>query len=202
MSYGLHVGSVVANVSASLILGGYDSSRCLGDPLVSDSTSVTLTSIELNVTSGGTAYTNASSIPITSLLRANGSSTSSIEVYPDPGVPYMYLPQDTCDAIASHLPVSYSSDWNLYLWDTDDAAYEDIVSSPHYLAFTFSNGSSSTTINIPFSLMNLTLGNPLTSDNLQYLPCSPWVPSTAPYTLGRSFLQGAFVSKPKGMTHI
>ncbi|KAK5128957.1 hypothetical protein LTR85_000290 [Meristemomyces frigidus] len=197
-SYGLHIGSVNANVSGSLVLGGYDSSRCLTEPLISDSQSVTLTGISLNVSSGGYAYENASSVPIQNLLRANGSSLDKLEVYPDPGVPYLYLPQDTCDAIAAHLPVTYDSDYNLYFWNTSSQSYTDIISSPHYLEFTFSGGSSgpsSTTINIPFALLNLTLENPLVSTDTQYFPCSPWTPSSAGYHLGRSFLQGAFLAQ-------
>lgn len=197
-SYGLQVGSVYPNVSGSLVLGGYDSARCLTEPLISDSQSVTLTGISLNVSSGGYAYENASSIPIQNLLRANGSAVEKLEVYPDPGVPYLYLPQDTCDAIAAHLPVTYNADFNLYLWNTSSSSYTDIISSPHYLEFMFSGGSSgpsSTTINIPFALLNLTLGTPLVSSDTQYFPCSPWTPSSAGYYLGRSFLQGALLAQ-------
>lgn len=181
-------------------MGGYDASRCLTEPIISGSDTVTLTNIALNVSSGGSAYTNSSSgsVPIQNLLRANGSSVSSLDVQPDPGVPYMYLPQDTCDAIAAHLPVTYNSDFNLYFWDTSDAAYQKIISSPHFLAFTFSGGSSgpsSTTINVPFAVMNLTLESPLVSSSTQYFPCSPWTPSSAPYHLGRAFLQGAFLAQ-------
>ncbi|KAK4550462.1 hypothetical protein LTR36_000041 [Oleoguttula mirabilis] len=197
-SYGLHIGSVKENVSGSLVLGGYDSSRCLTEPLISNSQSVTLTSIALNVSSGGYAYQDASSVPIEDLLRANGSSLGQLEVYPDPGVPYMYLPQGTCDAIAAHLPVDYDPDYNLYFWNTSSPSYTNIMSSPHFLGFTFSGGSSgpsSTIINIPFVLLNLTLESPLVSTETQYFPCSPWASSGAPYSLGRAFLQGAFLAQ-------
>ncbi|KAI7447922.1 hypothetical protein KC336_g860 [Hortaea werneckii] len=195
VSYGLHVGSVVANVTPSLILGGYDSSRILTPPLVSDSRSFSLTGISLNVTEGGNAYASEQSLPLTGLLQANGSSVDSMEVYPDPGLPYMYLPRETCDAIAEHLPVEYNSDFNLYFWNTEDENYHKVLTSPHVLAFSFSAGNSETTINIPLALMNLTLEYPLVSESTPYFPCSPWTPSTAPYHLGRSFLQGAFLGQ-------
>lgn len=89
-SYGLQIGSVYPNVSGSLTLGGYDASRCITEPLISDSQSVNLVGISLNVSSGGFAYEDASSVPILDLLRANGS-VAQIEVTPDPGVRYLSI---------------------------------------------------------------------------------------------------------------
>jgi hypothetical protein len=142
------------------VLGGYDSSRCLTDPIVSSLDTVQLQSIALNVSSGGYAYLNTSSAYIPDLLRANGSAANNISVHPRPGVPHLYLPQDTCDAIASHLPVTYSPEFNLYLWDTEKQheAYNDIVSSPHHLSFTFSSeDGKQSTISVPFAHLNLTM---------------------------------------------
>jgi len=111
-------------------------------------------------------------------------------------VPYLYLPQDTCDAIAAHLPVTYNADYNLYIWNSNSQAYKEIVSSPHFLSFTFSAGSGgSTIINVPFALLNLTLETPIIGNPVQYFPCSPWKPDAAGYTLGRSFLQAAFLAQ-------
>jgi hypothetical protein len=199
LSYGLHIGSVEPNVTGSLVLGGYDISRCLTDPIVSSLDTVQLTGISMNVSSGGHAFLNSTSAYIPDLLRANGSSTKSLPVHPRPGVPHLYLPQDTCNAIASHLPVTYSPEFNLYLWNTDDQAYEDIVSSPHHLSFTFSSDDDDSkdgkTINVPFALLNLTLTSPIVSSTTQYFPCKPWTPNTTGYTLGSAFLQAAFLAQ-------
>jgi hypothetical protein len=83
----------------------------------------------------------------------------------------------------------------LYLWDTGDSAYQRIISSPHFLSFDLTNGSSSTTINVPFALLNLTVESPLIGTPTQYFPCSPWTPGDVGYTLGRSFLQAAFLAQ-------
>jgi hypothetical protein len=136
------LGSVEPNVTGSLVLGGYDISRCLTDPIVSSLDTVQLSGISMNVSSGGYAFLNSTSAYIPYLLRANGSSTTSLPVHPRPGVPHLYLPQDTCDAIASHLPVTYSPEFNLYLWNTKDQAYSDIISSPHHLSFSKSKKNS------------------------------------------------------------
>lgn len=168
ISYGLHMGSVEPNVTGSLFLGGYDSSRCLTDPIVPSVDTVQLRGIALNVSSSGHAYLDSDEAYIPNLLRVHGSTANSFSIHPRPGVSLLYLPEDTCEAIASHLPVTYSSELELYLWDTDNQAYEDIVSSPHHLDFTFSsdNGDDKT-ITVPFALLNLTLTTPLVSTATQ-----------------------------------
>jgi hypothetical protein len=196
MSYGLHVGSVEPNVTGSLVLGGYDSSRCLTDPVVSSFDTVQLRSVALNVSSGGYAYLNTDSAYISDLLRANGTTVNNLPVHPRPGAPHLYLPKDTCDAIASHLPVTYSSEFNLYIWNTKEQAYKDIVSSPHHLAFTLaSDNGDESTISVPFALLNLTLTSPIVSSATQYFPCKPWTPVSTGYTLGSAFLQSAFLAQ-------
>ena len=102
-----------------------------------------------------------------------------------------YLPPSTCQAIAAHLPVTYSPAFNLYLWNTSSPAYPQIVSSPHYLSFTFASGVDQTTrtINVPFAQLNLTLAWPLVSTPTPYFPCSPWSGTASThYYLGRAFL--------------
>ncbi|KAK5058704.1 hypothetical protein LTR84_010968 [Exophiala bonariae] len=198
-SFGLHVGSVAANIGGSLILGGYDSSRCLTEPITSDSTTFKLFDISLNVTRGISAFVNTDKSTISGLLQTSGDQAIGLEIQPEPGVPYLYLPKETCDAIASHLPVTYSEELNLYLWDTKAPEYPEIISSPHYLVFSFSSGADGTdtsNINVPFALLNLTLESPLQSKPTPYFPCSPWTSTeTVPYHLGRAFLQAAFLSQ-------
>ena len=196
-SFGLHIGSVASKISGSLILGGYDASRCFMDPIVSDTTTFKLLDISLNVTRGLSAFLKTDKSEVPGLLKINGGKATELEVQPEPGVPYLYLPKDTCDAIAEHLPVTYNEDFNLYLWDTDSPAYSEIVSSPHSLVFSFgseANISQTANINVPFALLNLTLDAPITTQPTPYFPCSPWTSSgDVPYHLGRAFLQGAFL---------
>ncbi|KAF2143979.1 uncharacterized protein K452DRAFT_285180 [Aplosporella prunicola CBS 121167] len=204
-SYSLHVGSVSQNISGSLYLGGYDRTRCIGTPIATDDNSyLYLADVELGVAEGGSAFINTSAKRTTGLLKTNGTNAASLPLStrPDPGVPYMYLPGATCDAIAAYLPVQYDADFDLYLWDTTDAAYTKIINSPHYLSFSFHTaGKSGTTqnIDIPFALLNLTLSAPLTPSPTPYFPCRPYDPSqsdSAPSTiLGRAFLQGAFLAQ-------
>jgi hypothetical protein len=196
MSYGLHVGSVYPNISPSLYWGGYDSARLLGPPITSNNDTFRLRDISLTVSSGGGAYLNNSANSTIPILSSSGSSGTPLIAKPDPGPPYMYLPKSVCDSIAAHLPVSYNEAFNLYTWDTTSSAYTAIISSPHSLTFTFDSAiGSGTNINVPFALLNLTLDYPLVQSPTQYFPCSPYTPSSssAPYILGRAFLQAAFI---------
>jgi hypothetical protein len=71
-----------------------------------------------------------------------------------------------------------------------------IVSSPSYLSFTFrlnSAVSQNITIRVPFSLLNLTLTSPIISTPTLYFPCFPGQAPGGIFSLGRSFLQAAFI---------
>lgn len=205
ISYGLHIGSPNLKIQPSLILGGYDKSRCLSDPISSGSQTFELLDIGLGVNEGDWTFTNRSrdhDLPVhKGDIKGFLGNSSSIEVMPNPGVPYLYLPQHTCDAIAEHLPVTYSEEFGLYLWNVDDPTFENITTAPTYLAFILkginSSDSSNTTIKVPFTLLNLTLGNPLVTDPTLYFPCSPYSPSgeDKPYHLGRAFLQAALLAQ-------
>jgi hypothetical protein len=198
LSYGIHVGSVNHNIDGSLVLGGYDRSRCITNPIVSDDALVQLVDVSLAVAEGtSSSFVGLSrSGYVNGLLRANGSGIGQLSLRPNPAVPYINLPRDTCDAIAAYLPVTYSRKFNLYLWNVEDPAYERIIKSPHYLTFTFAPGTGFTNaINVPFALLNLTLDAPLTQAPTPYFACSPWLPSAAPYNLGRAFLQAAFLAQ-------
>lgn len=199
LSYGLHIGSAEPNITGSLVLGGYDKSRILSDAIVAGNDNVfRLTDIALNVSSGGSAFINppSSSGSIDGLLKASTDFGDYIPVHPRPGVPYLYLPLETCDAIAAHLPVDYSPYYNLYIWDTTKPAYKDIISSPHYLSFVFTDDTkTSAHIKVPFALLNLTLDKPVSKEPKQYFPCSPFKADTTGYTLGNAFLQAAFLSQ-------
>lgn len=105
--------------------------------------------------------------------------------------PYLALPNSTCDAIAKELPVTYNPKYGLYFWNVEDPQYTRIVTSPTYLGFTFDNNF---TIKVPFKLLNLTLEAPLISTPTQYFPCQPpQDPTQTIYSLGKAFLQAAFI---------
>jgi hypothetical protein len=195
--YGLHLGSASSSVQVpgSLVLGGYDKSRCLTTPIVSDTDVFDLTGISLGVTSGDSPFPGDLPLPIRNLLQIGPTPQTSLKAYPNPGVPYLYLPEGTCGAIAGHLPVAFNETLGLYIWDTSAPTYQDILTSPSYLSFDFQSGASTSTIYLPFALLNLTLEWPLVDVPTQYFPCSPYQSPDGRFHLGRAFLQGAFMAQ-------
>ncbi|KAI5242464.1 hypothetical protein E4T42_07702 [Aureobasidium subglaciale] len=193
--YSLHVGSASTSVAVpgSLVLGGYDKSRCLTEPLISDTDTFTLTDIEIGVASGNSPFSADEQLPVTDLLQTGAGGI--LNVYPNPGVPYLHLPRETCRAITKHLPVTLNETLGLYIWDIEAESYQNIMTSPSYISFSFQTSSSKSTIYLPFALLNLTLEWPLVDYPTQHFPCSPYESSDGRYHLGRAFLQGAFMAQ-------
>ena len=215
-SFGLHYGSVPLHQTGSLVFGGYDQSRVLGDVAAFDMVGGNnqmigqLLDIEIGVEAGWTPFTNntasysgPSSETITSyitgLLQHNASFPNGQPTVINPIVPYFFMSPKTCANIAQNLPVTFQPGIGLYTWDTNGSAaaqYQQIVRSPAYLAFVFeSPGASNITIKVPFALLNLTLEAPIVSTPQQYFPCRPFYANDGSgyYEFGKAFLQAAFI---------
>lgn len=194
-SYGLHIGSAALKYPGSLLFGGWDKGRAIGPPTTFGDTPLQLLDIVMGVETGGSPFNFSSQ---NDLLLDNTSTHNQLPVNPDPLVPYFHLPQQTCDKIASYLPVFYSATTQFYLWNTSDPTYANITSSAAYLGFVFPPAPGDTadvTIKVPFRLLNLTLTNPaIGSGKVTYFPCKSYAPSDN-YLLGRAFLQAAFVGR-------
>ena len=192
-SWGLHIGSVMHRQPGSLTLGGYDQSRTLGEPASFDldgSTPIAqLVDISMGVLTGGSPFNTTN---VTGLYQFDGNTSAPTII--NPALPYIFLPQATCDAIAEYLPVTYQSSSGLYTWNTDDPNYKKIVSSPSYLMFTFAQSvASNFTVKVPFPLLNLTLDTPILSTPQPYFPCKPYFTPDGNYHFGKAFLQATFM---------
>ncbi|KAE8350004.1 aspartic peptidase domain-containing protein [Aspergillus coremiiformis] len=195
-SYGMHIGSVNPAIPGSLVLGGYDKSRVLGEVSSqsiirsSGTWQIGLKDIGLEVAAGGSPFGFTSK---NGLFMQGSGVVAPRSVVIDPTKPYMYLPEPTCDAITAFFPVSFDSTLGLYIWDTTRNNYANITSSATYLSFLFKKdglNDKTITIKIPLKLLTLTLQDPLVDQNLTYFPCFH---STDTPVLGRAFLQAAFV---------
>ena len=201
-SYGLHIGSAALNITGNLWLGGYDQARILSAPVVSaiGSLWLPLVDIGIGVVTGSSPFSKLPSGQVSGLLKVPGGA-SSLSVYPNPAVPYMYLPGSACNTVAAYLPVQFDSNYGLYLWNISDPDYQKITTSPSFLSFSFNSGTSTAdvVINIPFALLTLNLTEPLANTPTPYFPCYPYngdlVGSSQVYHLGRAFLQGAFLAQ-------
>lgn len=204
-SYGMHIGSVALDIPPSLILGGYDRNRVLGNvsrqPVAQDSGGtgalrIKMTDITIGIAGGESPFEESS---YDKLLQRDGDSdpqsSQALEADLEPVKPYLYLPKTTCDNIAARLPVTFDAGLGLYFWDTKDPQYDRIVSSAAYLGFQFYGNNSNTKkleVKVPFSLLSLTLQEPLVEKNTSYFPCFPT--DSEPVILGRAFLQAAFIA--------
>lgn len=198
-SYGMHIGSVDPAIPGSLVLGGYDKSRVLGE-VSSQSVSVNsgssgvwqirLKDIGLGVATGKSPFDFKSKHGL--FTQDSGAVLPKLATI-DPTKPYMYLPESTCNAITESFPVSFNTGLGLYIWDTTHRDYANITSSATYLSFLFNKdglNDQTMTVKVPLKLLTLTLQDPLVDQNVTYFPCFL---STDTPVLGRAFLQAAFV---------
>ncbi|KAK3680801.1 Nucleolar GTP-binding protein 1 [Vermiconidia calcicola] len=195
-SFSLHIGSTAFNYPGSMLFGGYDKGRAIGPATTYADTKPPLQDIVLGVETGGSPWDFDSK---DNLLLTNTSSHDSITVTPEPMVPYLHLPKQTCDNLAKYLPVSKDSS-GYYLWNTADPTYKNITTSAAYLGFVFppaTGGTQDVTIKVPFQLLvlNLTVEASGYAGQTPYFPCMPYEPSDGNYLLGRAFLQSAFLGR-------
>ena len=196
-SVGLHYGSVSLQQNPSLVFGGYDQSRILGDVGAFDLGSgdngllTSLLDVQIGVENGSSPF-NATSFQ--GLLKLNPAFNGLQPTIVNPVVPYFFMSPATCSAIAEYLPVTLQPNIGLYTWNTADPQYQKIISSPAYLAFVFQNGKAGNlTVKVPFQLLNLTLDAPLVSTPQQYFPCRPSNTADQRYYFGKAFLQAAYI---------
>lgn len=197
-SWGLHYGSALLNQEGSLVFGGYDQSRVLGDvgafDLAADSTMLpNLLDIQIGVENGSSPFSETSYV---NLLKLNASFNGVQPAVINPIVPYLFMSPETCSAVTENLPVTLNSGLGLYIWNVTDPQYERIVKSSAYLALIFQKaGSGNLTVKVSFQLLNLTLEPPIVTTSQQYFPCRPFraLDDSGHYFLGKAFLQAAFV---------
>lgn len=199
-SFGLHIGAAQFDYPGSLIFGGFDRGRVIGPVLSFDAhTAIGLLDITIGVETGGSPFSfdyreNFLTTP------DSASVTQPIDSYLKPEYPYIYLPQLTIEALAEHLPITYSDQAGFWLWDTKDPAYEKIITSPAYLGFVFpslTGNSANETIKVPFRLLNMTLEPSVTGLDtaVPYFPVMRIQVDQnqgLPMILGRAFMQAAF----------
>ncbi|RGP65901.1 hypothetical protein FLONG3_9033 [Fusarium longipes] len=195
-SFGMHIGSVQPStrVPGSLWFGGYDQNRVVGEILSMNGgprDGITLRDISIDVVGNKSPFEFRSKGGL--LSEGNSSIGPSFKVLVDGCSPYLTLPESTCNSIAEHLPVKFSKDLGLYLWDTKSDKYREIISSASTLTFEFisTSNTNSVKIRVPFMHLNLTLEAPLVDDPVPYFPCH--VNGGDRWVLGRAFLQDAFI---------
>lgn len=199
--WGLQMGSASLGLAGSLTLGGYDQGRLAGtvasfkldDPLKPPD--IKLTDILLGVEAGGSPFGWRSEVTNDTMWTAP-NPTSGVPIQVSARDPGMYLPKGACNKISRNLPVHWRDDIGYYVWNTTDSNYGNVTTSPAWIGFTFlDRDNKSITIKVLFALLNLKLEQPIVKETTHYFPCHEVDTTTTPtYSLGRAFLQGAYLA--------
>lgn len=108
----------------------------------------------------------------------------------DSTVPYIWLPQSACEAFEDAFGISWDPIRNLYL--VKDDTHEDLVKTNPSLTFSLATGGQSVNITFPYAAFDLNASYPVVKNESRYFPLQR-APNDRSYTLGRTFLQEAYI---------
>ncbi|KAL8822364.1 MAG: hypothetical protein Q9191_006902, partial [Dirinaria sp. TL-2023a] len=171
----------------SLTFGGYDGSRLIQNNVSMSLASDATRDLVVGLNSIVSTSTNHSNTQQRSLLP------SPILTFIDSTLPYIYLPYEACERFESTLGLSWNEDEQMY-W-VNDTLHESLISSN--LTFTFSIGDTTAKgptveVVLPYASFDLEVKYPFENKSTRYFPLQQAV-NESQYTLGRTFLQEAFV---------
>ncbi|KAL8822060.1 MAG: hypothetical protein Q9191_007197 [Dirinaria sp. TL-2023a] len=184
-SYGFTAGaSYRNNATASLTLGGYDSSR-----FIPNDVSFGLgTNLARQLVVGLEKISYSDSHDTDKALLTEGILTLV-----DSTVPTIWLPIAACHAFEQALGIVYDPVHNLYL--VNDTVHDHMVKQNASVTFQLANtlgSTSSVNITLPYSSFDLEIGYPLLNQLTKYFPLRRAADETQ-YTLGRTFMQEAYL---------
>lgn len=174
----------------SLVLGGYDESR-LSSPLSSASTftlSASQTVPMVNVTSLSLQY--GATERSVDLVEESASFTAII----DSTLPYLYLPDTICDALAERLGLIYDDFNDLYtVNDTQRATNLNSVDTLKLQLSDALGGTAATSITFNFRALDMSTSWPILNANNTSEGFIPIRKARKTPILGRTFFQEAYV---------
>ncbi|KAI0509651.1 aspartic peptidase domain-containing protein [Xylaria bambusicola] len=170
-------------VYGQLILSGYDTSR-----FVENEASFTMAgdvTRDLVVVLQSISYSGSTS---TTLL------SDPIDIFIDSTDPNLWLPGDVCDAFEQAFGLMFDSNSDLYL--VNETQHTTLLNSDAEVTFRLSDvqsGGDAVRIVLPYAAFDLTAKYPLVENESYYFPLKRAANSTQ-YTLGRTFLQEAYLT--------
>jgi hypothetical protein len=132
-------------------------------------------------------------------ISYSGSTTttllsSAIDIFVDSTDPNIWLPGDACDAFEAAFGLTLDNTTGLYL--VNETHRNTLLDSNAEVSFMLSDvesGGDTVSITLPYAAFDLTAEYPLVDNTSYYFPLKRANNSTQ-YTLGRTFLQEAYVS--------
>ncbi|KAK4161346.1 aspartic peptidase domain-containing protein [Cladorrhinum sp. PSN259] len=170
-------------VNGQLIFSGYDTSRFTENP-VSFTMAEDVTR-DLVVALQSISYSGSSSATLLS---------DPIDIYIDSTDPNLWLPPKVVDEFEKAFGLTLDETSGLYL--VNDTHRDRLLGSNAEVSFRFSDGKSggdTLTIVLPYAAFDLTAKYPLVANTSHYFPLKR-ANSSGQYTLGRIFLQEAYLS--------
>ena len=170
-------------VYGQLILGGYDRSRfrenSVSFSMAEDLTRDLVVGLHSISVSGSTTATILS---------------DPIDIFIDSTDPNLWLPAEACDAFEEAFGLTLDSQSGLYL--VNDSHRNTLLDTNAQVSFRLSDvksGGETVTIVLPYAAFDLVAKNPLVGAESHYFPLKR-ANSSKQYTLGRVFLQEAYLS--------
>lgn len=135
---------------------------------------------------------------ITTTRVANNGTTQLQPLLPEPiltfidsTLPYIYLPQESCQAFETAFSLSWNETDEMY-W-VNETLHQALLTADPRIAFTIGNsktGGPTVDIEFPYSSFDLEANYPLAPNTTRYFPLQR-AANDSQYTLGRTFLQEA-----------
>ena len=172
-------------VYGSLTLGGYDSNRFIPNNLTFDFFPDISRDLSVNVQSITTSQGSPSN------LLPDGS----ISIFIDSTVPELWLPESACTAFESAFGIEYNDNYGRYLITATQR--EKLLAQNAEVKFTLGTsvtGGKNVDITLPYQAFDLQVNFPIVMNpnTSYYFPLQKAANDTQ-YTLGRTFLQEAYV---------
>ncbi|KAI1330752.1 aspartic peptidase domain-containing protein [Xylariaceae sp. FL0255] len=132
-------------------------------------------------------------------ISYSGSTTSvllsdPIDIFIDSTDPNLWLPDDVCDAFEAAFGITLDETSGLYLLnDTQRTTLQNSNAQVTFRISDVDSGGDAVVITLPYEAFDLTAEYPLVDNTSYYFPLKRAANSTQ-YTLGRTFLQEAYLS--------
>jgi hypothetical protein len=136
-------------------------------------------------------------VQITAITSSNSSGKVSLlsratPAFLDSGLPYIWLPEESCILFEQAFNLTYNETTNLY--PVNDAQHKALLAHNPNITFTLGNLTAgvSTDISLPYAAFDLVASFPIFPVKTKYFPLRRAANATQ-VTLGRTFFQEAYV---------
>ncbi|CAK7212879.1 hypothetical protein SCUCBS95973_001610 [Sporothrix curviconia] len=174
-------------VYGQLIFGGYDASRFVENDVVF--TMAGDVTRDLVVALQSITYSGGSSGESQSLLA------TPVNIFIDSTDPFLWLPADACAAFEAAFGLELDVDTGLYL--VNSTHHTTLLGTDAQVALQLSDvlqGGATVTVVLPYQAFDLQVSSPLVANGTSYYFPLKKAANSTQYTLGRTFLQEAYLS--------